>query len=47
MRAAFAEMKKIEIVQRTRQEKEEAELNRKEAQELDEIGIEVFRRRGE
>lgn len=45
MRAAFAEMKKIEITQRNRDEREAAALRKKEDQELDEIGIDLFRRR--
>ena len=45
MRNAFAEMKKIEITQRNREEREQAEADRKEAQELDEIAIEGYRRR--
>lgn len=45
MRAAFAEMKKIEITQRNRNEREAAALRKKEDQELDEIGINLFRRR--
>ncbi|MBI4030764.1 MAG: hypothetical protein HY370_03745 [Proteobacteria bacterium] len=45
MRAAYAEMKKIEITQRNRNEREAAALRKKEDQELDEIGINLFRRR--
>lgn len=45
MRAAFAEMKKIEITQRNRDEREATALRKKEDQELDEIGIDLFRRR--
>jgi len=45
MRAAFAEMKKIEITQRNRDERDAAALRKKEGQELDEIGIDLFRRR--
>ncbi len=44
MRESFAEMKKIEIAQANRDEREEAERQKKENQELDEIGIDRFRR---
>ena len=44
MRAAFAEMKKIEIVDRNRQEREDAELKAKETRELDDIAIDQYRR---
>lgn len=47
MRSAFAEMKKIEIVRRNRKTREETKENKKEAQELDDIAIEQFRRRDE
>lgn len=44
MREAFAELKKIEITQERREAEEEADINRKESDELDEIGLEIFRR---
>lgn len=44
MRTSFAALKKIEITQEQRELAEENALNRKEAAELDEIGLEVFRR---
>ena len=45
MREAFAELKKVEITQERREDEEIAEINKKEADELDEIGLEVFRRK--
>lgn len=47
MREAFAEVKKIEITQNRREEEEAIELLKKEADELDAIGIELHRRRQE
>jgi hypothetical protein len=47
MRAAFNEMKKIEITQRNREERAEAEQKRKDDQELDEIALDTYRRRME
>lgn len=47
VRLAFADMKKIEITQRQREEREEEELRKKEDKELDEIGLDVYRRRQE
>ncbi|MCB1531658.1 MAG: flagellar FliJ family protein [Alphaproteobacteria bacterium] len=44
MREAFAELKKIEITQERREAEEEKELNKKESDDLDEIGLEIFRR---
>ena len=44
MREAFAELKKIEITQERREAEEEAEINKKESDELDEIGLDIFRR---
>jgi hypothetical protein len=44
MRMSFAALKKIEITQERREQAEENALNRKEAAELDEIGLDVFRR---
>ncbi|MFA5592518.1 MAG: flagellar FliJ family protein [Micavibrio sp.] len=45
VREAFANMKRIEIVQREREKAEKKEADDKEARELDEIGIEGFRRK--
>ena len=45
MREAFAELKKVEITQERREEEEQAELKKKESDELDEIAIETFRRK--
>jgi flagellar export protein FliJ len=45
IRAAYNEMKKVEITQRTREEREEAERDKKESATLDEIGIDTFRRK--
>lgn len=45
MREAFAELKKIEITQERREEEEIKEINKKESHELDEIGVENYRRR--
>ena len=47
MRAAYAEQKKVEITQKRRQDRAAAEERKKEDKELDEIGIEGFRRKGE
>lgn len=47
MRAAFAELKKVEIIKRKRQEREQEKQDHKESQALDEIAIEGFRRREE
>ena len=47
VRAAFADMKRVEIVERRRAAEEEKEIKDKEDKELDEIGIEGFRRREE
>ncbi len=47
IRAAFAELKKAEITQRRRDEAIKEEEKQKESKELDEIGIEGFRRNGE
>lgn len=44
MREAFADLKKIEITQERREAEEEAEVNKKESSELDEIGLDIFRR---
>lgn len=45
MRAAFAEMKKIEITDQRRMDEAQAALDKKESTELDEAAIEGFRRR--
>lgn len=47
VRAAFADMKRVEIVHKRRQAEERAEIDQKESIELDEIGLEVFRRNEE
>ncbi len=47
VRAAFAEMKKIQITQDRREEREAAEDNKKESRALDDMGIEGFRRKDE
>lgn len=47
VREAFANMKRIEIVQNEREKAEKKEQDDKETRELDEIGIEVFRRKDE
>ena len=44
MRAAFADVKKLEITQETREAEEQAERDKKETDELDEIAINGFRR---
>lgn len=45
VRAAFAEQKKIEIIQRNREEEEEKALADKESQLMDDMAIEGFRRK--
>lgn len=47
VRSAFADMKRVEIVHKRRQAEEVQELQTKESKELDEIGIEGFRRKDE
>lgn len=47
MRAVFAEMKKIEIIQRNREERAAAEQKKKDDQELDEIALDGYRRKVE
>ena len=44
MRGVFAEMKKVEIIQRNREERAAAEQKKKDDQELDDIAIEQHRR---
>ena len=45
VRVAFAEQKRVEIVDERRKEEQAQALKDKESQELDEIGIESFRRK--
>lgn len=45
IRDAFAELKKIEMTQDEREAKEQRAIDKKQSEELDEIGIEVFRRK--
>jgi len=45
IRDAFAELKKIEITQEERDAEEQREIDKKQSSELDEIGLEVFRRK--
>jgi len=45
VRVAFANKKRVEIVHERRQDEEAQELKIKESKELDEIGIEGFRRK--
>jgi flagellar FliJ protein len=47
VRAAFAEMKKVQIVQRTRDDEEQKEQDAKDASVLDDIALEGFRRKDE
>ena len=47
LREAFAELKKIEITQERREDEETKEQNRKDSNELDEVGLEIFRRNQE
>jgi len=47
MREAFAELKKIEITQERREAEQQAEINKKESDELNEIAIEGYRRKVE
>ena len=47
VRAAFADMKRVEIVHERRQKEEQKEIDDKESRELDAIGIEGFRRKEE
>ena len=44
VRTAFADMKRVEIVHERRQEEERQEIQNKENLEMDEIGLEGFRR---
>lgn len=45
MRVAFAELKKIQIIKRQREEHEQKKQDDKESQALDDIAIEGFRRK--
>lgn len=45
IRVAFAELKKIEITQENRDDEEQRSIDKKQSDELDEIGLEVFRRK--
>lgn len=47
VREAFANMKRIEIVQREREKTEKKKADAKETREYDEIGIDAFRRNEE
>jgi flagellar export protein FliJ len=47
VRAAFADMKRVEIVHKRRLAEEQAEIDSKETSEMDAIGIEGFRRKEE
>jgi len=47
MRAAFADLKKIQITQDSRQAQEDATIKKKEDNELDEIALQIFRRERE
>lgn len=44
MRDAFADLKKVEIIQERREEQERQAEKKKEDKELDDIGVEQFRR---
>lgn len=47
IRNAFADLKRVEIVQRSRNDREKAAADRKETNELDDIGIDGFRRKAQ
>lgn len=47
MREAFADQKKVEIIQRTRKAREKAAQDRKDDQDMDEKAIDGFRRKDE
>ncbi|MCD8562758.1 MAG: flagellar FliJ family protein [Alphaproteobacteria bacterium] len=47
MRLAFAELKKVEIIQERRDDEEKAERDKKDASVLDDIAIEGYRRKME
>ena len=45
LRLAYQEQKKYEMTQEEREKKEEEERNRREQIDLDDVGVEIFRRR--
>ena len=47
IRDAFAELKKVEMTQEERELAEQKAVDKKQSDELDEIGLEVFRRKQE
>ncbi|MBX2833772.1 MAG: flagellar FliJ family protein [Micavibrio sp.] len=47
MRHAFSEFKKIEITQERREAEERKEMDKKQSDQLDEIALEIFRRKTE
>lgn len=47
MREAFAELKKVEIIDQRRKDAKTQALDKLEAEELDEIALEAFRRKDE
>ena len=47
IREAFTEMKRIELIQKQRENREAAKITARENAELDEIGLDVFRRNSE
>ncbi len=47
MREAFSEQKKAEIIQEQREKEEAEKIAKKENSNLDDIGVEVFRRKDE
>lgn len=44
MRESYSEMKKVEITQRNRKNRELSELEKRESRDLDEIGLDNYRR---
>lgn len=47
MRIAFAEMKKVEIINERRKAEEKAKIAKKDSDTMDEIGVDGFRRQNE
>lgn len=47
VRAAFADQKRVEIVHERRKDEEQAAIDMKESNEMDDIGVEGFRRKEE
>lgn len=47
LRAAFAEVKKVEIVKKNRDDRDKADLKHREDRDLDDIATELHRRKGE